>query len=287
MLEAGQWLGIHSWIWIRPDEVPLLAWVTGANAGQLADRLPLRQPRGINPRYAFAGHVFVDAACARGRGARVCPTCLQRDGFASVPWPLRFSFGCARCRTLLLETCPHCRRRITWYRRGIDVCACGRYLRTDPDRIAVSDMNARWLTWIEQRVTAGADAVVQLEPGMARVLSQLSLDGAVRLVEAFGLLDEAGRLTRTGARVTARTMAEIYERGLRRLAQADSDLEAVTRLAPLIHLPLLERLRSTAVAASDARCAALLLELARVRASGSSPCGMSGRYPRGQLSIFE
>ena len=60
---------------------------------------------------------------------RVCAACLAEDRPRSILWRLRFSIGCLRHRTQLMDRCPACRVRLSSWRGSWHYCGCGYDLR--------------------------------------------------------------------------------------------------------------------------------------------------------------
>jgi hypothetical protein len=118
------------------------------------------------------------------------------------------------------------------------------------------------------------------------MLNELTLDGACRLVEAFGLLrkpDDQPLVAAAAARSIAGTVGLIV-RGLERLAHIDGRLQRTREIASHIHIAALERLRTNAADTVDANCAAVLLR----HLGDRSDCDvdMRGRHARGQMALF-
>ena len=270
----------------RSAEVRTLAWATQSSYEWLSHRSFLHSEVRTDSWCRFAGHAFRSTASPPGRSARLCWQCVRERGYCKASWLLRTVSRCAD-HGLLMEACPRCGRRITWDRPAIDVCVCGRYFMPDRGEDVLSAQPSAWTRWIEWRL-----GFAQIRPGASDgfvppVLDALSIDGASRLVEAFGLLRTAGDSSR-GATVAARTaegFANVIERGLRRLAAIDGELDAMRALADELHVPALERLRSIAVSEADSACAALLLR--QLQNTRDAQVDLRGRYGRGQRMLFE
>jgi hypothetical protein len=60
----------------------------------------------------------------RLRTPKVCTTCLQESSYARKIWDLALVTTCPFHQCLLLDECPNCRQRISWFRDGISLCQC-------------------------------------------------------------------------------------------------------------------------------------------------------------------
>ncbi len=61
----------------------------------------------------------------QARRPKVCPMCLKEDGYLRSVWELAPVTSCPLHKTLLLENCPSCNKRIRWTRHKVCVCKCG------------------------------------------------------------------------------------------------------------------------------------------------------------------
>ena len=143
---------------------------------------------------------------------------------------------------------------------------------------------------MERRLGFAVSAEAALAAQVAsvpRFLDELSLDGAIRLVEAFGILRVVADPPRAAARAAClqQGRAGLIERGLERLEEIDGSPERVLARAEFIHVPALERLRATGVTQADSKCAALFLRY--LRAPASEAADRRGRHGRGQLFLFD
>ncbi len=56
---------------------------------------------------------------------KICPQCVAENGSVDSAWDLRIMLACPKHRIALLDHCPVCRRKLTWFRQGLDRCRCG------------------------------------------------------------------------------------------------------------------------------------------------------------------
>lgn len=288
MKRAHDWLQVRLAKPVRDVDVRVLAWAVQAPPEWLAERLFLVSGTANDRRLRLGTRQFSAASLLPGKTARVCPYCLSEFGYCDLSWSFRLAPICWRHAVPHLAACAHCGRTISWDRPQIDICTCGRYFR--PRSVAVKPPLAAtdWALWVARRLapsgTPGNEARTQ--PSIPRILEQLTLDGAFRLVEAFGLLQKPDDPPSVAA-ATARSIAgaiEVICRGLERLTLIDRDVRCVRDLSAQIHVSALERLRTQAVDANDANCASVLLRHVGDRSDGDAD--MRGRYVRGQMTLF-
>jgi hypothetical protein len=56
---------------------------------------------------------------------RVCPQCVQRQGFIEAHWDLGFMIGCPVHSCFAVTSCPKCNLPVGWYRPALLRCRCG------------------------------------------------------------------------------------------------------------------------------------------------------------------
>jgi len=60
-----------------------------------------------------------------GGAARICPLCIEEDGFIDSFWDLAISIACPRHSLKALFNCHSCNSQIEWARPGLLFCKCG------------------------------------------------------------------------------------------------------------------------------------------------------------------
>jgi TniQ protein len=92
----------------------------------------------------------------RLRRPKVCPQCLRDSNYLRKQWDYSAVTSCPTHRTLLLEECPACSKRINWFRKKVSHCRCGADWREaqtqqlDAQEIVVSRLIYRTLGLIPQ-----------------------------------------------------------------------------------------------------------------------------------------
>jgi hypothetical protein len=169
----------------------------------------------------------------------------------------------------------------------MDVCTCGRYLIRASGQHVANDQLLCWVRWIEWRlgIYNGAEGA-RFAKLIPNVLNAMSLDGAMRLVIAFGILD--GPLQSVGVatwrRLNNQGVIDVIKRGLSRLHQIGDSLESLGDIDSLVHLPILERMRSDGVETIDVQNASQLVTTLKKTPSGTWDRRV--KLTDGQLSLF-
>lgn len=288
MTRVYEWLHVRLGKPLRDVDARVLAWVVQAPPEWLAERLFMAPGAADDRRVRLGARTFSAAPLLMGKTARICPRCLSELGFCDLGWSFKFAPTCPKHGVPLLGACVHCKRTISWDRPQIDICRCGRYYKPahatgEPPPAALA-----WALWVRARLSTGAAPGQEdgIRVAVPRMLDELSLDGAFRLVEAFGFFEEADEQPLAAAS-TARSIAgaiSVIVRGLERLMLIDGNLGWVRDLGPRLHIAALERLRAYAVDAADANCAALLLR--NLGDCSGRDVDMRGRHARGQMALF-
>jgi hypothetical protein len=56
---------------------------------------------------------------------KVCPECLKQDDYCRIVWDLFPFTACPSHKTILIDKCPRCKKRLSWMRNRVSVCRCG------------------------------------------------------------------------------------------------------------------------------------------------------------------
>ncbi|MEK6738153.1 MAG: TniQ family protein [Planctomycetota bacterium] len=74
--------------------------------------------------YNVFGHK-IHKYSVRTTAPKVCPKCLMESNHARKIWDLAAYTCCPEHKTLLIEECPNCKRKISWNRPRVNICTCG------------------------------------------------------------------------------------------------------------------------------------------------------------------
>jgi len=56
---------------------------------------------------------------------RICPECILAQGSIDIFWSLRHAIACPEHGRAALQSCPECKKPLSWYRKGLLICKCG------------------------------------------------------------------------------------------------------------------------------------------------------------------
>jgi len=289
MDRACQWLKVQLTRPLRTVDARVLAWAVQAPTDWLSERLAIVSDTTSAWWLQFGGQEISAPLVLIGRAARICPLCLSELGFCEMTWSIRLAPVCQRHGCLLLGACGHCRRPIGWDRPNVDICNCGRYFRPAREVGQLPKAVFDWTRWVALRLAWPLGSVVEAggQLSVPKMLNEMSLDGALRLVMAFGLLQRPDQQPR-GAATAARSIegaVGVIARGLERISLIEANLRRIRDISPQIHLDALERLRARAMCAADMNCASLLLR--HVADRSDCDVDMRGRHVRGQMTLFD
>jgi hypothetical protein len=153
--------------------------------------------------------------------------------------------------------------------------------------VVVTDQLISWARWVEWRIGlySGLEANY-FSRHIPPVLNEMSIDGAIRLVMSFGLLEDIVQSVRVASWKTVKNqiVVGVIERGLSRLQQLDSSLNSLGEMGSLVHLPILERMRTDGVDSADVINATHLVSALKRKPYGTWDRRV--KLPQGQLSLF-
>lgn len=61
---------------------------------------------------------------------KICPHCVAENGFVDPAWDLRLMLACPTHGITLVNRCPACQRKLSWFRPGLLRCRCGHDITT-------------------------------------------------------------------------------------------------------------------------------------------------------------
>lgn len=280
-----RWLGLAR---LQPAREPLvrrLAWLLNTDPEALSSRIVMADPNHL--WIQLAGHRFKRHAVSPTQYAKLCPLCVRERAIARLSWLLRATVGCVRHGYSLQRTCQNCGSAIRWGRPGIEFCCCG-YPFKAPTAVTPLEPDVQaWLEWLEQTLLPPAQGLVteRRQPGLPKVLTHMSIDGAFRVVEALGLCAESNtsvRLARQQA-TSPRELGRVIARGLSRLREIEADPSAARRLSSVAYHNALIDVSGDFAASEDQALAWWLLTCMRTVEPGPTRAGVR---PKGQLPLF-
>ena len=102
-----------------------LSKLTGVTAEELRKLVYPPATQGDNAQTHLAFGSLIPRHLIRVDRAKVCPSCLAETDYARRIWEFVPVTACPLHGRLLLETCPKCRKRISWARGKLSFCSCG------------------------------------------------------------------------------------------------------------------------------------------------------------------
>lgn len=75
-------------------------------------------------KWRIFNHV-VPALYVNIKSTRICPECIQENGFIDGSGEIRFVLVCAKHKRELMDICPACNKLLRWQRKGLLKCKCG------------------------------------------------------------------------------------------------------------------------------------------------------------------
>lgn len=268
---------------INPSQAKALAWMTNLEPDWLRDRLPIERRDEEQVVFHILSHVLSSFSFKTAFSACVCPACLRETGRCSIAWMLRSYCCCPVHQTMMVEKCGRCSRRITWDRPDTTTCACGWSLLGTVANPCTDPRILTWCAWLTSRLANQAFGRNEHDR-LPFTLDALSIDGAFRVLLAFGLLEDQQQTADLRKRRGTDELAPVISRGLRRLQAFELEDQLGSSSWGLIHIPALESLARRSVLEADHMFASSLL--ARWHSTRFNKQDMRGRFSRGQRSLF-
>ena len=129
-----------SFIFNRSLDLTTLGYVTCTDTSQLYQMLysPIEND---NKMVKFMGHPISKYAITTKPG--ICPECLRQDNYIRTMWDLSLVTCCPTHNCQLIDTCPNCGKRLSWYRSKVSCCndgeRCGFDFRDIPTTKVAND----------------------------------------------------------------------------------------------------------------------------------------------------
>jgi len=101
--------------------------ILGFDAGRLDRHSHLSEPENHSSRVKLNHHDLGDRINRYqiSMRPRICPLCIEEDGYVDVFWDLSLALACPRHSIIPLFKCHECNKDIEWTRPGLLVCKCG------------------------------------------------------------------------------------------------------------------------------------------------------------------
>lgn len=165
---------------------PALAFMFGGTSELIARALVRRHFEDGITVADFAEHRFLRPKHLRQLRPQLCPFCLLEHGHARASWSITMMCCCTEHEVCLIDQCV-CGRSISWRRRSLLICECGRMLlgSASPTHPATKEALAicRQIEYLLGKAHFRLQS--QLDSDLA-VFDDISLDTFLRLVWALG-----------------------------------------------------------------------------------------------------
>ena len=284
--EGMRWMGLDRRQAIGEGEVAALAWALHTDFEEIRSRIALLEGRSAGRWVQLAGQRLSRWIAPTTMLAKLCPACLRETGYARVEWLIRAVPACEKHGYSVIRDCAHCGRPIRWARPGVRICQCGRFFKQSADPIPIEPELGAWLKWTAAVMAGSVSSACAATKDLPVLLHGMTIDGAFRLIEVFGLKDAPGTPVR-GLRHSSASMVDVGKmlvRGIQRLACVGQPNDACRMDFELAHLPVLHELADAPASDADGLRAAWLLDVHRYN-SLAGPARV-GTRPRRQLPLF-
>jgi hypothetical protein len=285
--EGMRWLGLDRRTGLGDGDVMALAWALHADADDVRGRMTLLETRTGGRWVHLAGHRLCRWVAPTTMMAKLCPLCLRETGFARIDWLTRAAPACRRHNCSLVQACAACGRKIHWARPGLRICRCGHFFKPLDEAVGTLEPELiAWLEWVEAVLSGDTGVAKSASRRLPALLQDMTLDGAYRLVEAFGLLERPSAPVHDvrHSSVSLSAVGAMLTRGLRRLSEVGCAEGIAPQAFEGVHLPVLAELAEEPSADADGRRAAWLLDV--YRAMRPSGVRRVGSRPRRQIPLF-
>lgn len=284
--DGVRWLGLDRRQGLSEADVATLAWALRSEFNDLRDRFVVLENRGGGRWVHLAGQRLSRWVAPTTMLPKVCPDCLRETGVARISWMTRAIPACRQHGRSMIQTCAVCGRPLRWARPAVRVCQCGRYIKPTQNVALLGTEVQDWLCWVEATLHEDEVAARQAMNRLPPALHGVTLDGAYRLVEAFGLLGRPGDPVRNvrSASTGLEECCGVLVRGLRRLFELGRAESVAPSEFDAVYLTGLSELVNTPAAEADGSRAAWLLDV--YRALRPSGLNRVGTRPRRQMPLF-
>jgi hypothetical protein len=84
-----------------------------------------------NGQFNFFGHP-INKDAINSLYPKICPSCIAETGYHKSVWDFALTTCCHIHNRLLINKCPVCKKRLSWFRSRISMCNCGYDFRKFP-----------------------------------------------------------------------------------------------------------------------------------------------------------
>lgn len=84
-----------------------------------------------NGNFNFFGHP-INKVAIHSLYPKICPSCIAETGYYKSVWDFALTTCCHIHKRLLINRCPACKKKLSWFRGEISTCNCGYDFRKSP-----------------------------------------------------------------------------------------------------------------------------------------------------------
>jgi hypothetical protein len=271
---------------LSSDQIPLVSWIFGTPFEQLqnASITSIKVNRKIH--WQVYSHVITRSYLIRHRTPQICPKCIDEFGFIRKVWDLCLATCCQKHLVLLIEKCEKCKKKISWNRYSISLCNCGYDFRKSSTTLIPLEESII-SEWLEEKLSHHRFLVPNITKNVPiSQLELLSLDGALRIILAIGLLKDHTDYLSAGKSKIKRSplsMHNVVTRSITRLSKIQENPDISLFSSEFLITSLL-KIEEDGLTENDRNLARQLTNLSRkclpTRAS------LLNQNPRSQLQLF-
>jgi len=264
------------------DQSSELAHVLQASSAWLNNALPCRPDLGT-AGWDYRGHRVFASSHLRFRHPQVCAACLHVRGQCLALWDFAFYTVCSEHGQQLVDHCRFCKAKLSWNRPGTEVCSCGRFIQCGAEPSAAGDGGVIAKAIAAHLRGAPFDSTAFERVKLPALLADLSLNGLMCVIHAFGELDAPGGWVGPSVSTRTHTTAQwsaILERACSRLRLLDASSRLGPGLAQLVCPMILKRLTRYPLSLADLQIGKLLYS------SGFGNLKSEVESAREQLELF-
>lgn len=163
---------------------------------------------------------LVPDCLVRWKAPKVCPACLREESWCRKVWDVLPFTVCPLHRVVLIDSCPHCDRPLSWARKSVSVCRCGYDWRRISPPVVEDDGE---LTAARRMLSVWQEDTVDGFPLEDATSHPLTRKVSAVYPAALCALADAWLFLRNGVRLQPKTENELCHRVVTSVAPALSD----------------------------------------------------------------
>ncbi|MEN9863115.1 MAG: hypothetical protein RLZZ601_879 [Pseudomonadota bacterium] len=241
----------------------VLSYLTGVEHDQLKPMLMQTFGNAKEGGMLVYGQQLLFRDLYRFRSPQICPSCIHQKGYISRCWEFGPVPICIEHGVYLIDHCEYCKKPIRWDRPTIDICQCGRIFSNPlhpSDRPSQAELNLA--SWVLKPLMINESSHSLKTSQAPSWMEHLSMDGALRIIKAFGICETAYEAISSSypwGKCTSQFWRELFKRAALRI-EGFLDPPIPSELSTLVYQPFLERLAFYPLTTHDKESALYLLK---------------------------